>query len=73
MRRLGGVLLFRSSRPSLSWVFPFWRPGLTFRRSRPNTAAAELKALDVYSALTLALPQRGGTVKKSATQAGFMA
>jgi len=43
--RLGGAALFRSSRPSSSWGFPFWRLGLTVRRSRPPTAAAELRAL----------------------------
>jgi len=45
LRRLGGVVLFRSSRPSPSWGFPFWLSGLTVRRSRPPTAAAELRAL----------------------------
>ena len=45
LRRLGGVVLFRSSRPSPSWGFPFWPSGLTVRRSRPPTAAAELRAL----------------------------
>jgi len=46
VRRFRGALLIRSSRPSSSWGFPFWCPGLTFRRSRPPTAASELKALD---------------------------
>ena len=45
LRRLGGAVLFRSSRPSPSWGFPFWPSGLTIRRSRPPTAAAELRAL----------------------------
>ena len=45
MRRFRGAALFRSSRPSSSWGFPFWRLGLTVRRSRPPTAAAELRAL----------------------------
>ena len=45
LRRLSGAALFRSSRPSSSWCFPSWHPGLTFRRSRPPTAASELKAL----------------------------
>ena len=45
--RLRGAVLFRSSRPSSSWGFPFWRLGLTVRRSRPPTAAAELRALGI--------------------------
>ena len=43
LRRLGGAVLFRSSRPSPSWGYPFWPSGLTVRRSRPPTAAAELR------------------------------
>ena len=34
LRRLGGVVLFRSSRSSPSWGFPFWPSGLTFQSSR---------------------------------------
>ena len=45
VRRLGGALFFRGLRPSSIWGFPFWRLGLTVRRSRPPTAAAELRAL----------------------------
>ena len=45
LRRFRGAVLFRSLRPSSSWGFPFWRLGLTVRRSRPPTAAAELRAL----------------------------
>ena len=46
-RCLGGAVLFRSSRPSSSWGFPFWPPGLTFHRSRPATPSAEFRALVV--------------------------
>ena len=46
LRRLGGAVLFHSSCPSPSWGYPFWRLGLTVRRSRPPTASAELRALD---------------------------
>ena len=35
VRRLRGAVLFRSSRPSSSWSFPFWRLGLTVQSSRP--------------------------------------
>ena len=33
--RLGGAVLFRSSRPSSSYGYPFWLLALTFRSSRP--------------------------------------
>ena len=49
LRRFRGAVLFRSLRPSSSWGFPFWRLGLTVRRSRPPTAAAELRALACYA------------------------
>ena len=35
LRRLGGAVLFRSSRPSSSYGYPFWLLALTFRSSRP--------------------------------------
>ena len=35
LRRLRGVVLFRSLRPSSSWGFPFWLLGLTVQSSRP--------------------------------------
>ena len=45
LRRLGGAVPFRSSRPSSKWGYPFWLPGLTFHRSRPPSASAEFRAL----------------------------
>ena len=53
LRRLGGAMLFRGPRPSPSQGAPFWPSGLTFRRSRPPTAAAELKALAFESCSNL--------------------
>ena len=35
LRRLGCAVLFRGSRPSPAWGFPFWRLGLTGQSSRP--------------------------------------
>ena len=35
VRRLRGAMLFRGSRPSSSWGFPFWLLGLTVQSSRP--------------------------------------
>ena len=35
LRRLRGVVLFRSLRPSSIWGFPFWLLGLTVQSSRP--------------------------------------
>ena len=35
LRRLRGAVLFRSSRSSSIWGFPFWRLGLTVQSSRP--------------------------------------
>ena len=35
LRRFGGAVLFRGLRPSSSWGFPFWLPGLTVQSSRP--------------------------------------
>ena len=35
LRRFGGAVLFRSSRPSPSSGYPFWLLALTFRSSRP--------------------------------------
>ena len=35
LRRLGCAVLFRGSRPSSSWGFPFWRLWLTGQSSRP--------------------------------------
>ncbi len=62
LRRLGGVVLFRSSRPSPSWGFPFWPSGLTVRRSRPPTAAAELRAL---------VPRRNRNIEAHAFSTGI--
>ena len=45
LRRFGGLALFHGLRPSSSLGAPFWPSGLTIRRSRPPTAAAELRAL----------------------------
>ena len=45
MRRFRGAALFHGPRPSSSQGAPFWPSGLTVRRSRPPTAAAELRAL----------------------------
>jgi len=45
LRSLGGTALFHGWRPSSSQGAPFWPSGLTVRRSRPPTAAAELRAL----------------------------
>ena len=43
--RFRGPALFHGSRPSSRLGAPFWPSGLTVRRSRPPTAAAELRAL----------------------------
>ena len=45
LRRFGGAVLFPGPRTSSSLGAPFWPSGLTVRRSRPPTAAAELRAL----------------------------
>ena len=45
LRRSRGPALFPGPHPSLSLGAPFWPSGLTIRRSRPPTAAAELRAL----------------------------
>ena len=45
VRRFRGALLSHRSRPSSKLGFPVWPLGLTVRRSRPPTAASELKAL----------------------------
>jgi len=45
LRRVRGAALFRGLRPSSSQGAPSWPSGLTVRRSRPPTAAAELRAL----------------------------
>ena len=45
LRRFRGAALFHGLRPSSSQGAPFWPSGLTVRRSRPPTAAAELRAL----------------------------
>ena len=44
-RRFRGAVLFRGPRPSSMLGAPFWPSGLTVRRSRPPSAAAELRAL----------------------------
>ena len=51
LRRFGGLALFHGLRPSSSLGAPFWPSGLTIRRSRPPTAAAELRALGPSHAL----------------------
>ena len=52
LRRFLGAVLFLGPRPSSRLGAPFWPSGLTVRRSRPPTAAAELRALvPSYSAL----------------------
>ena len=45
LRRFRGAALFHGPRPSSGLGAPFWPSGLTVRRSRPPTAAAELRAL----------------------------
>ncbi len=45
LRRFRGPALFRGPRPSSRQGVPSWPSGLTVRRSRPPTAAAELRAL----------------------------
>ena len=45
LRRFRGAALFLGPRPSSGLGAPFWPSGLTVRRSRPPTAAAELRAL----------------------------
>ena len=45
LRRFRGPALFRGLRPSSRLGAPFWPSGLTIRRSRPPSAAAELRAL----------------------------
>ena len=45
LRRFRGPALFLGPRPSSRLGAPFWPSGLTIRRSRPPTAAAELRAL----------------------------
>ena len=49
LRRFRGPALLRGLRPSSRLGAPFWPSGLTVRRSRPPTAAAELRALCVTS------------------------
>ena len=46
LRRFLGAVLFLGPRPSSRLGAPFWPSGLTVRRSRPPTAAAELRALE---------------------------
>ena len=45
LRRFRGPAVFLGLRPCPSLGAPFWPSGLTVRRSRPPTAAAELRAL----------------------------
>ena len=45
LRRFRGPALFHGPRTSSRLGAPFWPSGLTIRRSRPPTAAAELRAL----------------------------
>ena len=55
LRRFRGAALFPGPRPSSRLGAPFWPSGLTVRRSRPPTAAAELRAL-VPSPVSCAQP-----------------
>ena len=52
MRRFRGAARFHGPRPSSGLGAPFWPSGLTVRRSRPPTAAAELRALATMSKLS---------------------
>ena len=45
LRHFRGPAVFRGLRLSSRQGAPFWPSGLTVRRSRPPTAAAELRAL----------------------------
>ena len=49
LHRFRGPALFGGPRPSSRQGVPFWPSGLTVRRSRPPTAAAELRALRRYA------------------------
>ena len=49
LRRFRGPALFRGLRHCSSPGAPFWPSGLTVRRSRPPTAAAELRALELIN------------------------
>ena len=49
--RFRGPALFHGSRPSSRLGAPCWPSGLTVRRSRPPTAAAELRALAILERL----------------------
>ena len=55
LRRFLGAVLFLGPRPSSRLGDPFWPSGLTVLRSRPPTAAAELRAL-VPSPVSCARP-----------------
>ena len=52
LRRFLGAVLFLGPRPSSRLGAPFWPSGLTVRRSRPPTAAAELRALACKNVIT---------------------
>ena len=52
LRRFRGAALFHGPRPSSGLGAPFWPSGLTVRRSRPPTAAAELRALVCENVIT---------------------
>ena len=51
-------MLFHGPRPSSSQGAPFWPSGLTVRRSRPPTAAAELRALAALSLIIATTGER---------------
>ena len=67
--RFRGPARFRGLRPSSSQGAPFWPSGLTVRRSRPPTAAAELRATRASPPLqAIPLP---GLIAQRSTQAWF--
>ena len=55
-RRFRGAVLFRGPRPSSMLGAPFWPSGLTVRRSRPPSAAAELRAFDLRALIARTRP-----------------
>ena len=55
LRRFLGAVLFLGPRPSSRLGAPFWPSGLTVRRSRPPTAAAELRALGCKKGISLTI------------------
>ena len=63
LRRFRGAALFHGPRPSSGLGAPFWPSGLTVRRSRPPTAAAELRALGLSEKIRS--PTRKAHVKQN--------